>query len=75
MKSVKPNGIEIKLTDHVFRHAFAIASKLNRVDAFDIMRSLGHEKLETAQIYLEKLFAQERNAVNQWSGDALVEFL
>ena len=68
-------GIEIKLTPHVFRHAFAITSRLNRVDVFDIMRSLGHEKLETTQIYLEKLFARERNAVNQWSGDALDEFL
>lgn len=69
------DGIEIKLTPHVFRHAFAITSRLNRVDVFDIMRSLGHEKLETTQIYLEKLFARERNAVNQWSMDALDEFL
>lgn len=67
--------IEVKLTPHVFRHAFAITSRLGGADLFDIMRSLGHEKLETTQIYLEKLFARERNAVNQWSANALDEFL
>ena len=68
-------GIEVKLTPHVFRHAFAITSRLNKVDVYDIMRSLGHEKLETTQIYLEKTFARERHAVNQWTPDALDEFL
>lgn len=68
-------NIEVELTPHVFRHAFAITSRLNKVDVFDIMRSLGHEKLETTQIYLEKVFSRERHAVNQWSTDALDEFL
>lgn len=68
-------NIEVELTPHVFRHAFAITSRLNKVDVFDIMRSLGHEKLETTQIYLEKVFSRELHAVNQWSADALDEFL
>lgn len=68
-------NIEVELTPHVFRHAFAITSRLNKVDVFDIMRSLGHEKLETTQIYLEKVFDRERHAVNQWSPNALNEFL
>ncbi len=72
---VELGNIEVKLTPHVFRHAFAITSRLNKVDVFDIMRSLGHEKLETTQIYLEKVFARERHAVNQWSSNALDEFL
>lgn len=77
MKKVQEelDNIEVKLTPHVFRHAFAITSRLNKVDVFDIMRSLGHEKLETTQIYLEKIFARERHAVNQWSTNALDEFL
>ena len=68
-------GIEVKLTPHVFRHAFAITSRLNQVDVYDIMRSLGHEKLETTQIYLEKIFAREGHAINQWSNDALEGFV
>ena len=67
--------IDVKLTPHVFRHAFAITSRLNGADVYDIMRSLGHEKLETTQIYLEKIFARERHAVNQWTPDALDEFI
>lgn len=68
-------GIEVQLTPHVFRHAFAITSRLNKVDVYDIMRSLGHEKLETTQIYLEKIFAREGHAINQWSSNALDEFV
>ena len=68
-------GIEANLTPHVFRHAFAITSRLNKVDVYDIMRSLGHEKLETTQIYLEKVFAREGHAINQWSNDALEGFV
>lgn len=72
---VELEGIEVKLTPHVFRHAFAITSRLGGADLFDIMRSLGHEKMETTMIYLEKVFAREKNAVNQWAPDALDEFL
>lgn len=66
---------EVKLTPHVFRHTFAITSRLSGVDTFDIMRSLGHEKIETTMIYLEKIFAREKHAVNQWSSEALDEFV
>lgn len=68
-------GINVKLTPHVFRHAFAITSRLNGADVYDIMRSLGHEKLETTQIYLQKVFEREGHAINQWSSNALDEFL
>ena len=68
-------GIDVRLTPHVFRHAFAITSRLNKADAYDIMRSLGHEKLETTQIYLEKVFAREGHAINHWSNNALDEFI
>lgn len=69
------HGIPVAITPHVFRHAFAIISRLNKVDVYDIMRSLGHEKLETTQIYLEKLFEREHHAVNQWRDRMLDEFL
>lgn len=75
LTKIELEGIEVKLTPHVFRHAFAITSRLNKADVYDIMRSLGHEKLETTQIYLEKVFAREGHAINQWSNNALDEFI
>lgn len=65
----------IKLTPHVFRHAFAIISKLNGVDVYDIMRSLGHEKIETTMIYLEKVFEKERHAIHAWDPKAFGDFI
>lgn len=64
-------GVEAKLTPHVFRHAFAITFRLNGVDVYYIMRSRGHEKLETIQ----KDFKQNGHAINQWSTDALEGFV
>ncbi|MBO2536955.1 tyrosine-type recombinase/integrase [Rummeliibacillus suwonensis] len=63
----------IKVTPHVFRHAFAIIS--NKVDVYDIMRSLGHEKIDTTMIYLDKLFKNEHNATHQWKPETFGEFI
>ncbi len=67
--------IELKITPHVFRHAFAIISKVNGVELYDIMRSLGHEKIETTMIYLEKIFEKERHAIHSWKPGVLGEYL
>lgn len=61
----------VKLTPHVFRHAFAIISKQNNVDIYDIMRSLGHDNIETTMIYLDKIFARERHAIHSWQANVL----
>lgn len=65
----------IKITPHVFRHAFAIISKLNDIDIYDIMRSLGHEKIETTMIYLEKVFEKERHAIHGWKPEVFGEYI
>lgn len=65
----------VKLTPHVFRHAFAIISKINGVDIYDIMRSLGHEKIETTMIYLEKIFEKERHAIHSWKPETFGEYI
>ena len=65
----------LKLTPHVFRHAFAIISKINGVDIYDIMRSLGHEKIETTMIYLEKVFEKERHAIHSWKPEGFGEYI
>ena len=39
LDQLKLSDQTMKITPHVFRHAFAIISKLNGVDIYDIMRS------------------------------------
>ncbi len=60
---------------HTFRHAFAIISHLSEVDIYDIMKSLGHEKIETTMIYLEKVFEKERHAIHEWKPEVFGEFM
>ncbi|MBQ0139905.1 MAG: tyrosine-type recombinase/integrase [Kurthia sp.] len=61
----------IHITAHTFRHAYAIISHLNKVDVYDIMRSLGHEKIDTTMIYLAKITARSTNAIHSWSSTTL----
>lgn len=42
---------------------------------YDIMRSLGHEKIETTMIYLEKIFEKERHAIHSWKPDIFGEYI
>ncbi|WP_338656119.1 hypothetical protein V6B14_07845 [Sporosarcina psychrophila] len=65
----------MKVTPHVFRHVFAIISKINRGDIYDIMRSLGHDKFETTMIYLEKIFEKERHAIHAWKPDIFGDYI
>lgn len=69
------DGQSLHITPHVFRHAFAIISRVNNVDVYEIMRSLGHEKIETTMIYLEKIFEKENHASMKWHGDTLGNFI
>lgn len=39
------------------------------------MISLGHEKIETTMIYLEKVFAKERHAIHQWKPEVFGEYI
>lgn len=65
----------IRITPHYFRHAFAIISRLNKVDVYDIMRSLGHERIETTEIYLAKTFAKQNNAIHSWKPELFGEYI
>ena len=66
---------DIRITPHYFRHAFAIISRLNNVDVYNIMRSLGHERIETTEIYLAKTFAKQSNAIHSRSSDSFGEYI
>lgn len=64
-----------KITPHYFRHAFAIISQKSGISVYDIMLSLGHERLETTEIYLEKVLAKENHAIHRWNTDLLGEYI
>ncbi|MEH6944706.1 tyrosine-type recombinase/integrase [Bacillus sp. JJ722] len=67
---------KITISPHVFRHAFAITSYMSKADIYQISRSLGHEKIETTMIYLQKHMAREQHAIHTWNEtNILGEFL
>ncbi|WP_301109537.1 tyrosine-type recombinase/integrase [Sporosarcina sp.] len=65
----------LRITHHIFRQAFAIIFTHNKVDLYSIMRSLGHEKIETTMIYLEKVFEKERHTIHSWRSDRFGEYI
>ncbi|MBE1557173.1 site-specific recombinase XerD [Filibacter limicola] len=65
----------MNITPHIFRHAFAIISKINGVEIYDIMRSLGHEDIDTTMIYLEKLFARGKHAIHAWTPEQFGHYI
>ncbi|MFL0364944.1 tyrosine-type recombinase/integrase [Pseudobacillus sp. 179-B 2D1 NHS] len=64
-----------RITAHTFRHSFAIISRRAGADIYKIMRSLGHEKIETTMIYLEKIFEREQHAVHDWKDGILGDYI
>lgn len=64
-----------RITAHVFRHSFAIISYLNGADIYDIMRALGHEKIETTMIYLQKIMDREKHAIHKWKDGSLGRYI
>lgn len=75
LSQLKLSDTSLIVTPHVFRHSFAIISKLNGVDIYGIMRSLGHEKIETTMIYLEKVFEKERHAIHAWKPEMFGKYI
>ncbi len=64
-----------RITAHVFRHSFAIISHKSGVDIYKIMRSLGHEKIETTMIYMQKIYEREQHAIHDWKEDILGNYI
>ncbi len=58
------------ITPHIFRHAFAIISHINGADLYTVSKSLGHEKIETTIIYMEKVLETDQHAVHEWDSDS-----
>ncbi|NRD80967.1 tyrosine-type recombinase/integrase [Bacillus sp. BRMEA1] len=80
-KAIKRTELEfIKLRKnpigpHTCRHAFAIISYNSGADIYKIMRSLGHESIETTNIYLQKEFEKDNNAAHMWEKGELAEYI
>jgi len=63
------------ITPHTLRHGFAIVSAENKTDIFRIMQALGHEKIETTQIYLENKQSKETNAAHDWKNNTILKHI
>lgn len=63
------------ITPHTFRHSFAIISKMSGADLYDIMRSLGHARIDTTMIYLNKIFERDNHAIRKWNSDIFSEYI
>ncbi|OMP65622.1 tyrosine-type recombinase/integrase [Domibacillus epiphyticus] len=64
-----------RITAHTFRHSFAIISYLEGVDIYKIMRALGHEKIDTTMIYLQKIMERDHHAIHEWKSGQLGEYI
>lgn len=60
---------------HTLRHSFAIISYKSGVDMYLLMRSLGHEKMETTMIYLQKIIEKEEHAIHKWNQDVFRDYI
>jgi integrase/recombinase XerD len=60
---------EQRITPHTFRHAFAIMAAEKGADIFRIQQTLGHKKLDTTKIYLEKYMKRKHNAALAFADD------
>lgn len=80
-KAVKRTGLDFvknrmnPIAPHTLRHSYAIISYHSGADIYRIMRSLGHEKIETTQIYLQKEFEKNDHAVHLWDKSLLKDFV
>ena len=64
-----------RISPHTLRHCFVIISHKAGADIYTIMRSLGHSKIETTQIYMSHIFELEEHAVNKWDEKVLRDYI
>ncbi|QHV97290.1 tyrosine-type recombinase/integrase [Spirosoma endbachense] len=60
-KMAELTGIDKSISTHMFRHSFADLARRSNLDVMQIKKAMGHEQLNTTQIYMEDL---EESAVD-----------
>ncbi|WP_051748576.1 tyrosine-type recombinase/integrase [Terribacillus saccharophilus] len=58
---------------HTLRHGFAIISAEQGEDVFRIMQALGHKKIETTFIYLERHATRRNHVGHAWKNSTIME--
>lgn len=61
------------ITPHTLRHGFAIISAEEGADIFRIMQALGHKKIETTMIYLEKHEQRKNHVAKKWKNSSIIQ--
>ncbi len=64
-KIAKKSGVKGNITTYVLRHSFATGLKHSGVDIAYISEMLGHDSIDTTQIYLDSFETNKKDAVTQ----------
>lgn len=61
------------ITPHSLRHGFAIISADQGADIYRIMQALGHKKIDTTMIYLEKYQQRKNHVAHTWKQSSVIK--
>jgi len=61
------------ITPHSLRHGFAIISADQGADIYRIMQALGHKKIDTTMIYLEKYQQRKNHVAHTWKQSSFIK--
>lgn len=66
-------NINKNLTSHIARHSYAslMLELGENINLFDLMNSLGHQRLNTTQAYIQRLSSKKTDEINQVISDSL----
>jgi len=57
------------ISPHFFRHHYACRSIEKGANIYQVSRSLGHESIQTTELYLAKMMNRSQHASNVWDDD------
>lgn len=64
-RAAKKAGLNVNISSHIMRHSFASNLIAKGVDIVKVKKLLGHEKIETTQIYMHTNMHLLRNAIDK----------
>lgn len=66
---VKDRNETNNISPHFFRHHYACRSIEKGASIYQVSRSLGHESIQTTELYLAKMMNRNQHASNVWDDD------